>query len=65
MSAKPLNSTTSGYARRVLPYCHVCVPDYQVCGKIGIKYQRKGNNSVILKDKNSKNHIICTWLQQT
>ena len=26
----------------------------KLCGKIGIKYPRKGNNSVILKDKNSK-----------
>ena len=33
--------------------CHIV----KLCGQIAIKYHRKGNNSVILKDKNSKKKI--------
>ena len=34
--------------------------EYSLYGQISIKYPRKGNNSVILKDKIRKKCIICT-----
>ena len=52
-------------ASRVGRLSSLCGQILKLGGKIGIQYPRKGNNSVVLKYKNTKKNRSCTCLQQT